>query len=409
MLAEHPSSRKPRPTYRRRSVSLRPRTQINLLPVEVITPKIDPQGNPVDGEFVNAEKLKVAKWEDSFLGTNNNASVKEDFIGWDRDRFYVRIPNGVALGVTSVEIATEDNPDAAYNDDATEIDVVDSGDGKAVITKAMILVSDDDDDDYAANGAGADDQKNDRTHKVQLGGNLVIKSVTINGKKHEMNLKIPVPARAELDLDLYRMNVAGVHSIAKIQENVKIIKERYAQAGLKINANVQQKGWPQAVETEKTANGNNSGVGFFNIFTLDTPPNTQGELNSECKVFIDAIDNVGVNLFFLRSVYPSRAIAIGLKQAFLEPPGFNLRYTDKAFINSGNINLGQGPLGFTPAHELLHLLAHKEHGQDDHAQRFFNLLFAANVQNDPVLWSKRINQDQEEKIHTHTKVRRINP
>ena len=35
MLAEYPSSRKPRPTYRRRSVSPRPHTQINLLPVEV--------------------------------------------------------------------------------------------------------------------------------------------------------------------------------------------------------------------------------------------------------------------------------------------------------------------------------------------------------------------------------------
>ena len=35
MLAECPSPRKPRPTYRRRSVSLRPHTQINLLPVDL--------------------------------------------------------------------------------------------------------------------------------------------------------------------------------------------------------------------------------------------------------------------------------------------------------------------------------------------------------------------------------------
>ena len=93
------------------------------------------------------------------------------------------------MGIEAVKVATEDCPDASYNDDnAIELTVG----GSDSISDSMIRVSDDEDDDYAGSGAGADDQDDDRTHKVQLGGKLVIKSTSINGTEHGANMKIPL-------------------------------------------------------------------------------------------------------------------------------------------------------------------------------------------------------------------------
>ena len=374
-----------------------------LLPVEVVTSELRADGAHI---LKTTETLKVAKWENAYLGDDFNPTIRNDFIELDTDRFYVRIPNGLALGVTSVEIATEDNHDASYNDNATEIETIDSGDGKTVITKSMILVSNEEDDNYSENGAGADDNQNDRTHKIQLGGDLVVKSITVKGEKYAVNIKIPVPVRAELDLDLYRMNVEGVHSITEIENNVKIMKEQFAQVGLRINDNIVQRDWPQEVEAEKSVSENLAEVGFFSFF--ENPQSQDFRLSEECKVFIDAVDNSGVNIFFLRGAYTSRGIALNHHQAQneseLDALLIVLNYTNKAFINTSYINSFGGLLGDTPSHELMHLLAPDDIvGGDDHDQEFFNLLFEESPGN-PVM-NGRINLEQEKKIHAHEHVK----
>lgn len=89
---------------------------VGLLPIDVLVPHLDEEGEEIDGEFVIAEHLRVAKWEHAFTGTHaGDGAVKDDFIGLDKDRFYLRVACGVNLGITTAEIATTDNPDNAYN------------------------------------------------------------------------------------------------------------------------------------------------------------------------------------------------------------------------------------------------------------------------------------------------------
>jgi hypothetical protein len=196
--------------------------------------------------------LKIAKWESAFEGTGNgDGAVRDDFIAWDMDRFYVYIPGGAKAGLTSVELATENNPDPAnYDDDPTEVELDVHVDGETSITDSMILVADENDDDFAGSGAGADDVLNDRTHKVQLDGDFVVTGVFVGEQKLEMSVEFSVPARMELALDLHRMDVLGVHTLEQINESVALMKEVYAQAGLRIVDAVGTLAWPNIPNRE---------------------------------------------------------------------------------------------------------------------------------------------------------------
>jgi hypothetical protein len=87
------------------------------------------------------------------------------------------------------------------------------------------------------------------------------------------------------------------------------------------------------------------------------------------------------------------------------PDTIALKYLENAFINSSVLT---GSPKYTPSHELLHILA-PEPNNDDHLQSFFNLLSVTNVNQEPVLWSKRINQIQEGRIRAHQDVTEIIP
>ena len=128
-----------------------------LLPVEILDK---------DKKAVN--KLKVGKMSETGVLSGTVASPTLD-IEKDSDRFYVRIPGAASMAPSSIKVATVENPDASYNDDATEIDL--QVEGNDLITKSMLLTSDDVDDAYHVDGI-ADNAKNDRTHKIQLGGKL---------------------------------------------------------------------------------------------------------------------------------------------------------------------------------------------------------------------------------------------
>ena len=364
-----------------------------ILPVEVIIPKLDSGGNQIDGEFVGATELKVAKWEDAFEGTGTTGSVKDDFIGWDRDRFYVRIPGGASMGIEAVKVATEDCQDASYNDDATRIELTASGSDS--ISDSMILVSDDEDDDYAGSGAGADDQDGDRTHKVQLGGNLVIKSIFINGTEHPVNMKVPVPVRKILPVDFIRMNVANVHDLTEIERSAKITNESYAQVGAKVGVNIINKEWP-ALNPDR-------GDGILRLFSGDrlVDGHLVGPMTDEYKSFIDQTDASGINIYFLTSAYAtSKGIALTAAQLKYESGEIDSKYFDKAFVNFAAAQLAGG----TPAHELGHLLAYKTNDPDtnDHNEPYFNLMNATPGSNLGVRSAKRFNQSQQSRMYQHS-------
>jgi hypothetical protein len=295
------------------------------------------------------------------------------------------------MGIEAVKVATEDCPDGSYNDNPTRIKL--TTDGSDAISDSMILVSDDEDDDYAGSGAGADDQDDDRTHKVQLGGNLVIKSIFINGTEYDVNIKIPVPVRKVLPVDFIRMNVANVHDHDEIERSAKIINERYAQVGIHINANIQSKEWP-------TLNPDR-GDGIIKLFSGSETSGGYpvGPMTSEYKDFINLTDSSGVNIYFLTYAYPSAGFAMTPGQLAYEEGEVDGSLFNKAFLNRAGTILA----GDIPAHELGHLLAYKTNGDNDHDEPYYNQM-NINKPNHGVLSRKRFNQSQQALMYQHSEL-----
>lgn len=218
----------------------------------------------------------------------------------------------------------------------------------------------------------------------------MIKSITINGEDHDLNIKIPVPVRKVLPMDFIRINVDGVRPLAEIQQAVKIVNERYAQVGLRVDATIKELPWPNIPDRQP---------GYLDLYDEPTG-GLRGPLTDEYKSFIDQTDSSGTNLFFLLAAYSSNGIAITPSQILFESGEIAGKYLDKAFVH-----FSSNSPGYTSAHELAHLLAYRTDGADDHSEPYWNLLNVTNVnQAPPVLWSKRISSVQQERIDQHPQV-----
>ncbi len=363
-----------------------------LLPVEVIIPKLDSEGNEIAGKFMGATELKVAKWENAFTGNYQNPGLEADFISLDVDRFYINIPGGTSLGVVSANVSTVDNPDSDYDDPPHPVSMYVADDQTSAWSDYMILVADEVDNEFSDFGAGVNDQLNDRTHLIQLGGNLKIDSIKMGNRDYEVNLKIPVRPKKHLEVDFIRMNVENTYTIPQIEEAIKVTKELYAQVGVKIIDKLKNKEWPEGLTTES---------GILDIFDTTEQQPFIGPLTQDYFHFIDSTDNEGVNMYFIRAAYPARGISITMSQLLLEDSEIEMKYFNKAFINSVYAQI----IGNTPAHELCHILAYRPDGGDEHdefADDFWNLMSvetAVPYGSNPVFFQKRINRIQEKRIH----------
>lgn len=187
------------------------------------------------------------------------------------------------------------------------------------------------------------------------------------------------------------MNIQNVHTIADINVSAKLLKEHYAQVGLEVDIDINGLNWPQ-LDPDR-------GEGVLRLFKGDTYVNgyLMGPMSENYKEFIRETDPAGINIFFLFSSYSSKGYAMTPSQIKREEDDeIELKYFDKAFVNfaAGQIS------GSTPAHELLHILAYKTEG-NDHDEAFYNLLNIENANFEPVLFSKRINIEQEARIYDH--------
>lgn len=248
-----------------------------------VTVAVAPEQAPVRVLFLNAQskqvqKLEVSKWLKAFT-----PEFQPNFIDTDPDSFrVVVIDHGrEGAGKIVVKLSTKNEQDfAAYNDDATEIELTESTTAPGqFFSKRMILVSDNVDDDSFSGDATLplatpkDDTLNDRTHLIALGGKVI---VDYEGAAEPAKARVPVEkvvnihatvltnkqgrvligepyididgVRWENDVDFEHMagnyrdidgnrnwteTLTQAQAKDRVEHDLRIINERYAQLGVR--------------------------------------------------------------------------------------------------------------------------------------------------------------------------------
>ena len=313
---------------------------VSLLPIEVVTPREGATSEGYSGDLVTATNLKVAKME---LSLDENHRLKLDK---DPDRFFVRIPGGARLGGGSVTISTE-NPDSNYDDNATRLKLV--VDGNDLRSSSLILVADEKDDVYpGGTGVGVDDtdDNEDRTHLVQLGGTLKLKTLILGGQAHSIDLSVPVKPKKRLTATVLYLGAAK-DSKNQLARSLKIVSERYAQVGIEINLIEHDLPVPPGVDPD--------------AIQSDAVGNV---VPSDVKAIFDSVPNEFRNEVMI-IVAPDIRVGVGIAYT-LRGGGSN--GTDAAYRNKGVVSarkIVQNQRLYTIAHELGHILTNHYHfGQD---------------------------------------------
>lgn len=329
---------------------------VGILPIEIVVPKVDSIGNEVSGELTITNELKVAKMEHALTVEKHHGQVLNEELDIDKDidRFYIRMIGGAKLSngqEVSVMLKTTDNPKEIYNDDETEITLL--VENEDLISRSLILTADHIDDGFAGDiEIGENNEKNDRTHIIQLGGNVVLSKIIIGDGEHEMNLIKPVRRKKIVTVNFVILNDGNINldDVAEeIEGDFAVMNERYAQIGIEV------------VSGE--------------IITIPTPadlelPNNQlrynkpGEnltgrsLSDDCKAVIAASGAVG-NINAIHVVYSPYQLAnhrgelsnaVALAEFY-----FNEDPDDTDYLSNALITIGQ-PLRMALSHEIGHVL-----------------------------------------------------
>jgi hypothetical protein len=146
-----------------------------------------------------------------------------------------RLPYATSV---SVWIETENESGSeAYDDNPTEVKLQPHQGTYGGIdewrSKSQLLVSDAIDDSYSSGTIPADDTKGDRTHRVALGGKVKIAELAIDGTV--FNLSGPeaeVKVKKEITANVVKLD--SQLSDSELQEDMRIVQERFAQVGLKV-------------------------------------------------------------------------------------------------------------------------------------------------------------------------------
>lgn len=228
--------------------------------------------------------LKVAKWENGF---NAGPTVKDNFIDLEpRDQFYVSVndQSKKGSGMVSVRLST-DSAGTDYDDDATRIELPeDPANSGIFISKSMLMVSDDVDDDFTNPNVVADDTKNDRTHKVALGGKVKVRYPGTGASLCEKEASVLSTVTHDLDVVIMRNKAKADGGTPLADEDavkiqMAVIAERYAQLGYKVTWTISTEDPPPLVVNLE--NGE---------LSMGASPGDEGSalLGDECRNLIDA-------------------------------------------------------------------------------------------------------------------------
>ncbi len=349
-------------------------------------------------DFLDASKnpvstLKVGKWENAF---NAGPTVKDNFIDLDPDRFYVRVndQSKKRTGKVSVKLST-DSTGTDYDDDATEIERNEEPANSGIfISTNMLMVSDDVDDDFTNPNVVADDTKNDRTHKIALGGKVKVQYPETGTVICEEEANVPPSLKAiDVNVIILRDKSAAtggvpVIAVATVSNFWNIAKERYAQVGVDIQ-------W-----TGPTVEDPPAGVDLSDwLQVLDTSTSTV--LSAEAKTLISAVGTANttadIHVFYVNRIAVGSSFAGGLAVADFYFDESDDPFAYNMFINSSTSSPWGG---YAAAHELTHLTTDAGHPTAD----TWRLMHGAVLTTTGAAGSRRLTASEETTIRGNSHV-----
>ncbi len=334
-----------------------------LLPIEIVIPKLNTQGSET-GELQSTTNLSVGTLENSFDSTASRNLVA-DWIEEDRDRFYIRVtdPGKSGQGPLRVRVwtdseGTEYDDDSRISPDSNVVELQEEGTTGVFISKSMLLVSNDGDDDHSVDGV-ADDDKNDRTRLIALGGKINVEFLE-NGQtpNYEADIEATTPVIKTVKVKVWVAKTAllgtptPVVNTATVEADLKSIRETFAQAGIKVVSN------PTIVEFNESDAGIDLSPTGFDYLTNGS------HLTDEAKAVFDWID-AGSQ----RAADEISIIYVNFMTTNWYSSGANgprgLAYINKMFSPPKYANhliiAADYRLRYTAPHELLHILLDAEH------------------------------------------------
>jgi len=212
-------------------------TPVLLLPVELLVK--DPSNPSVKK---TTDKLQIATLESAFGGSDYHALA--NFMEADLQSFYFRMKNPAKTGAGKMKIRiSTDSEGTEYDDPAHEVELIEtpanSGD---FISPAQILVSNEIDDvkEFTFDGTVIGDEAlNDRTHRIALGGKLIVEVDPLGGTNYQRMEMATVPVEKTVKVKPIVLKAGSIFntaviSDAEVAEDMKTLRETFAQCGIKI-------------------------------------------------------------------------------------------------------------------------------------------------------------------------------
>jgi len=377
---------------------------VGVLPIEIVIPKVDQNGQEIPGQLVSADELNVSKMEQSLTVEKSGGAVSklELDVANDIDRFRIRILGGAGIAeakkVTAL-VKTAGNADAKYDDPDTEIELnVDGGD---LITKSLMLVSDDIDDAFSGPvDVGAEEQEGDRTHVIQLGGKLTVSKLLFDIDECELDARRPIHAKKQVTLNFVILddgNVDVQEMRDTIARDLEAANERFAQVGIRVlSGGIDVETIPEAV------------VIVDGAVRVDVPGDDK-KLSSSIRTIVEdrgtAGDLTDIHVFYvpfsLDGAFVTGADGVALNGHFN-------KQEDAGYLS--NIFMTKSPWSSTLAHELGHILTNFRHlfvfdfvDKPEYLDKFRTNIMTDDVTiNGGIIESKRFFKSQENIMRQHS-------
>lgn len=318
-----------------------------------------------------------------------NYVLKDNFIDLDPDRFKVRVTDvsktgagyvDIDLFTVSIDSETIDNPTWLQLNEQP----ADSG---VFISTNQLLVSDDIDDDFSNSQVPADEGFNDRTHKIALGGQVMVQYEPEEDTWMQTEIPVNKEKMVHIIPVILRDDTGGqaVVTVNQAAEFFNLACQRFAQVGVGIT-------WSSPVVCDPP-----TGVDLSDGLTVRYA-NDSTNLADEAKALISGLGTAGnpddIHVFFVTRVKAGDHLKAGSAVANYYYMGTEDQpYWYNAFLSS---NSCPDRLGYGVAHELAHLL-----GVSHHATETWRLMHPSIVL-DGIKGSRRLSSEEETSIKGDT-------